>query len=79
MERVPVAVLGGEAAGGRGLVGPWPLWSPHPPCKSAEWSARLSALGQLGLGSPGTRLGSPLTIISGQDDGPVPAILEERG
>ena len=84
MDRVPVAVLGGEAVGGRGLVGPWPLWSPHQPCKSAEWSAWLSALGQqqgpqLGLGSPGTRLGSPLTVILGQDDGPVPAILEEGG
>lgn len=51
-----------------GPSGPWPCGAP-PPCKSAEWSARLSAPGQLGLGSPGTRLGSPLTIISGQDDG----------
>ena len=46
MDRVPVAVLGEEAAGGRGLVGPWPLQSPRPPFKSAERSTRLSALGQ---------------------------------
>lgn len=44
-DRVPVAVLGGEAASRRGLVGPLPLQSPHPPLKSAWWSARSQPLG----------------------------------
>lgn len=78
MERVSGrAGWGGLWVGGPS--GPWPLWAPTHPVSllsgapdSQPWAAWIR--------SPGTRLGSPLsTIISGQDDGPGAAILEERG
>lgn len=64
--------------------GPLPLQSPHPPLKSARWSTRSQPLGSSrgpsqGQGALEPRPSSTLTIISGQDDGPVPAVLEEGG
>lgn len=75
MDRVPVAVLGGEAAGRTGLVSPRPTGTLASPRRPARWSPQPRALGQ----QRGPRPGSGLTIVLGQDDGAIPAILEEGG
>lgn len=85
MDRVPVAVQGGEAAGRRGLVGSLSLLEPTAHLQVCLVEGRLLTLGQQWghpawarkLWSPGVDL--VLTIVVGQDDGPVPAILEEGG
>lgn len=85
MDRVPVAVQGGDAADRRGLVGSLPLPEPvaHP---ISLLSGRPSSWPQAVGGTPAwvrepwsPGAGSVLTVIVGQDDGPVPAILEEGG
>lgn len=80
MDRVPVAVQGGEAAGKRGLVGSYPSGG-HPP-KSAQWRLHSQPAGSRREAQPASGAlepshGSVLTIVVDQDDGPVPAILEE--
>lgn len=85
MDRVPVAVQGGEAAGRRGLVGSLSLLEPTAHLQVCLVEGQLLTLGQQWghpawarkPWSPG--VGSVLTIIVGQDDGPVPAILQEGG
>lgn len=85
MDRVPVAVQGGDAADRRGLVGSLPLLEPtaHPvsllsgrPSSQPLGSGRDTQPGFWSQPwSPGT--GLVLTIVMDQDDGPIPAILEE--